>query len=63
MLKNLKHIWKNRLDHWKNARVTPQTLLNKFIRINIKFPLSAIPSGLTDSLYKFECSKYENSIT
>ena len=63
VLKNLKHVWTNRLDHWKNAKISPQTLLEKVIRIKIKFPLSAIQSNLTDSIYHKECLKYENSIT
>jgi GT2 family glycosyltransferase len=62
LLKNLRHVWNNRLDHWKNAKISPEILLTKFIRIRIKFPISAIPSTLTDSLYRNECTKYENGL-
>ena len=62
ILKNLKHVWKNRLEHWSNARISPEMLLNKFIRIRLQFPLCIIPSKLTDSLYHYECLKYEKML-
>ena len=62
ILRNLKHVWKSQLDHWSNAKISPEILLTKFIRIKLQFPLCIIPSKLTDSIYRNECVKYENML-
>lgn len=62
ILKNFKHVWKNRLEHWSNAKISPEMLLAKFIRIRLPFPLCVTPSTLTYSYYNNECLKYENTL-
>jgi GT2 family glycosyltransferase len=63
LLKNLKHVWKNRLDHWNNPKISPEMLIAKFIRIKLPFPLCVAHSTLTYSFYHNECAKYENILT
>jgi GT2 family glycosyltransferase len=62
VLQNFKHVWKNRLEHWRNAKISTKILLAKFIRIRLPFPLCVIPSKLRDSVYINECLKYENTL-
>jgi GT2 family glycosyltransferase len=62
ILQNFKHVWKNRLEHWANAKISSKILLEKFIRIRLPFPLCVIPSKLRDSVYINECLKYENTL-
>jgi GT2 family glycosyltransferase len=61
-LKNLKHVWKNRLEHWDHAKISHRGLLAKFIRIRLAFPLCVTPSELRNSVYHNECLKYENML-
>jgi GT2 family glycosyltransferase len=35
LFRNFKHIWKNRINHWNNAKITPELLESKFIRVNL----------------------------
>jgi GT2 family glycosyltransferase len=60
MLKNFNHVWKNRLEHWRNPKVTPEMLLSKSLRIKMRFPLCIMPSKLRSLIYKREVVKYEN---
>ena len=62
VLKNFKHVWKNRLNHWSNPKISPETLVTKFIRIPLKFPLCIAHSSLTYSIYNNQCLKYENTL-
>lgn len=62
MLKNFKHVWSNRQEHWSDAKISPELLLDKFIRIKLPFPLCVTPSKLTYSFYNNECLKYENTL-
>ena len=62
VLQNFKHVWKNRLEHWSNAKISTKMLLEKFIRIRLPFPLCVIPSKLRNSVYNNECLKYENML-
>jgi GT2 family glycosyltransferase len=62
ILKNFEHVWKNRLEHWSNAKISPEMLVAKFVRIRLRFPLCAIPSKLRNSVYHNECVKYENTL-
>jgi GT2 family glycosyltransferase len=62
LLKNFKHVWKNRLEHWSNAKISPEMLHTKFVRIRLRFPLCVIPSKLRNSVYHNECVKYENTL-
>jgi GT2 family glycosyltransferase len=62
ILQNFKHVWKNRLEHWINAKISSKLLLEKFIRIRLQFPLCIAPSKLRNSIYLNECLKYENTL-
>jgi GT2 family glycosyltransferase len=62
VLKNFKHVWKNRLEHWNIAKISPEMLLAKYVRIRLQFPLCVIPSKLAYSLYRNECLKYEKNL-
>jgi GT2 family glycosyltransferase len=62
ILKNFKHVWKNRLEHWSNAEISPKMLLAKYIRIRLQFPLCVVPSKLRNSVYQNQCLNYENSL-
>ena len=62
ILKNFEHVWKNRLEHWRNPKISPEMLVEKFIRIRLRFPLCVAHSKLTYSLYNNQCLKYENTL-
>lgn len=62
LLKNFKHVWKNRLEHWSNPKISPEMLVAKFIRIRLQFPLCVTHSKLTYSFYHNQCLKYENTL-
>jgi GT2 family glycosyltransferase len=61
-LKNFKHIWTNRLEHWSNPKISPRLLASKFIRISLKFPLCVSHSELATLYYHNQCLKYENKL-
>jgi GT2 family glycosyltransferase len=62
LLKNFKHVWTNRLEHWSNPKISPEMLVAKFIRIRLQFPLCITHSKLTYSFYHNQCLKYENTL-
>jgi hypothetical protein len=35
VLRNFGHIWRNRLTRWSNAKISPEALIEKFIRIKL----------------------------
>jgi hypothetical protein len=61
VLKNFKHVWKNRQEHWSKSKISPEILVAKFVRIKLRFPLCVAHSKLTYSIYNDECLKYENT--
>ena len=62
LLKNFKHVWTNRLEHWSNPKISPGMLVAKFIRIRLQFPLCITHSKLASSFYNNQCLKYENTL-
>jgi GT2 family glycosyltransferase len=62
LLRNFKHVWVNRLNHWRNPKISPEQLVTKVIRINLPFPLCIAHSKLTYSFYRNECLKYEKTL-
>lgn len=60
LLKKFRHVWKNRLEHWSNAKISPKTLIAKFIRIKLPFPLCVVSSKMRIKFYQNEGLKYEN---
>jgi GT2 family glycosyltransferase len=62
LLKNFKHVWKNRLDHWNNPKISPEMIIAKFIRIKLPFPLCVSHSKLLYSYYQNQCSEYEDTL-
>jgi hypothetical protein len=63
LLKNFKHVWSNRLNHWSNPKILPKHLVAKIIRIRLPFPLCIAHSKLTYSFYRNECLKYEKTLS
>ena len=61
LIRNFRYVWNNRANHWSNAKISPEDLLSKFIRIRLPFPLCIIPSDLTNKIYQYECQKYEKA--
>jgi GT2 family glycosyltransferase len=62
VLTNLKHVWANRLQHWSNSKISPEMLVEKFMRIRLQFPLCITHSKLANSFYHNQCLKYENML-
>ena len=62
LMKNFEHVWKNRLEHWRNPKISPEMLVAKFIRIRLQFPLCVTHSKLIYSVYNNQCLKYENTL-
>jgi GT2 family glycosyltransferase len=62
LLRNFKHVWTNRLNHWSNPKISPELLVAKIIRIKLPFPLCVAHSRLTYSFYRNECLKYEKTL-
>jgi GT2 family glycosyltransferase len=62
LLKNFKHVWTNRLNHWSTPKISPELLVEKIIRIKLPFPLCIAHSKLTYSFYRNECLKYEKTL-
>jgi GT2 family glycosyltransferase len=61
-IKNLRYLWKNRLAHWQNTKISPKKLKENFIRIKIPISLYIMPSKITKAYINFEVSRYENSL-
>jgi len=62
-LRNFRAIWRNRNKHWSNAKISPETLLDKFIRIRL--PSSAfylLPPSRWRRYCEDEAKKYENDL-
>jgi GT2 family glycosyltransferase len=62
LIKNFEHVWKNRLDHWSNPKISPEMLVTKFIRIRLQFPICVTHSELTNLVYYNQCLKYEKML-
>jgi GT2 family glycosyltransferase len=61
-LRNLRLIWSNRLRHWREAKVTPELLVTKFIRMRIPTALYFLPSSILALARASEASKYRNRL-
>ena len=62
-LKNFKHVWISRAQHWNKAKISPESLLEKTIRIKLHFPLCLIRSRMSYLFYRNEIIKYENLVS
>ena len=62
IVKNFRYVWHNRLEHWSNAKISPEMLVAKFVRIRLDFPLCITHSKLSSSYYHSQCLKYENTL-
>jgi hypothetical protein len=58
-LRNFEYVWKNRLEHWSKAKISPKKLLAKFIRINLPISLYMMPYRIRSALCNLEVTKYE----
>ncbi|MCW4003203.1 MAG: glycosyltransferase family 2 protein [Candidatus Bathyarchaeota archaeon] len=61
-IKNLGHLWQNRLDHWSKTAISPENLKKAFVKINLPTALYLLPSKLCNDSLSFAVSKYENMI-
>lgn len=61
VLKNLKHVWRNRLKYWNNAVIDERTLRSRMIRINIPISVYIIPR-LRGLYFKSETKKYRKTL-
>jgi GT2 family glycosyltransferase len=62
-LRNFEAIWRNRNSHWSNAKIAPETLLDKFIRIRV--PSAAyylLPPSRWRKYCENEARKYEAAL-
>lgn len=61
-LKNQKFLWKNRLNHWSNPKISPKELQKKIINLNLPTPLYLLPSKLSLNCTAREISKFEKEL-
>ncbi|MBE3116508.1 glycosyltransferase family 2 protein [Candidatus Bathyarchaeota archaeon] len=57
--RNFRFLWKNRLNHWAETKVSPKKLQSKFVRIKLPTPLYILPSKLSNTFFANEVSNYE----
>lgn len=60
VLRNFGHVWTNRLKHWSKSKISPEDLLEKYVRIKLEFPLCATPFGFRRVFYNNACRQYES---
>jgi GT2 family glycosyltransferase len=63
VLNNLKHVWMSRAQHWSKAKISPESLLEKTIRVKLRFPLCLIRSRTNYRFYRNEIIKHENFVS
>jgi GT2 family glycosyltransferase len=62
-LKNFGSIWRNRNYHWNNARISPKTLIERFIRIRMpSMVFYLLPPSRWRKYCEYEAKKYENTL-
>ena len=62
-LRNFGAIWRNRNNHWSNAKISPAALLDKFIRIKVPSPaFYLLPPSRWKEYCENEAKKYENTL-
>jgi len=63
VLRNFGHIWRNRLTRWSNAKISPDALIAKFIRINLSNQsIYILPFKRRGQYLLPLAKKYENSL-
>ncbi len=60
--RNFKYIWVNRLKHWEKAKISPQILYNKFIRLKLPIGLCFLPDSFAKKYYMQVYQNYENRL-
>jgi GT2 family glycosyltransferase len=62
-LRNFEAIWRNRNKHWSNAKISPATLLEKFIRIRVpSHAFYLLPPSRWRRYCEEEAKKYETTL-
>lgn len=61
-LRNFRFLWQNRLSHWAKTKVSPEGLMQRFVRINLPTPFYLLPSRLGDSCFNFKASEFERLV-
>lgn len=62
VLRTFPYIRKNQLEHWSKARITPEILITKFIRMKLPTSLYLLPYRLRKKYYVNAAKKYENML-
>jgi GT2 family glycosyltransferase len=61
--KHFRHIWQNRLSHWIYVKISPEELLEKFVRVNLpNFGLNLLSSFYRKKYYAAVVEKYERTL-
>jgi GT2 family glycosyltransferase len=45
ILRNLRYVWRSRLEKWNKARITPETLIGRFAKLKIPLHLYFLPAS------------------
>ncbi len=62
-LRNLGLIYRNRNNHWSNTKISPETLLEKFIRIRMpSVVFYLLPPSRWRKYCEYEAKRYENTL-
>jgi hypothetical protein len=62
-LRNFGAIWRNRNNHWSKSKISPATLLEKFIRIKVPtLAFYLLPPSRWGKYCENEAKKYENKL-
>jgi GT2 family glycosyltransferase len=58
-LRNLRFLWRNRLDHWSTTKVSSETLQAKFVRIKLPTAYYIVPSKIGKAHLSKKVNDYE----
>jgi hypothetical protein len=62
LVRNFKYVWQNRLQHWKDPKVSAEYLANKMTRLSVNFPLDLVPSKTSYQARLNEIVLYEKNV-
>ncbi|MDR0470607.1 MAG: glycosyltransferase family 2 protein [Nitrososphaerota archaeon] len=62
MLGNLRFLWQNRRTRWSKAKISPQELREKIIKIHLPIALYLLPSKLGTNTFATATANYEHTL-
>jgi GT2 family glycosyltransferase len=62
MLGNLRFLWQNRLIRWSKAKISPQMLKEKLVKIHLPVALYLLPSKLSEASFASATANCEHQI-